>query len=212
MNDMTVIEQLQWRYAVKKFDPAARLDATTVELLLEATRLAPSAYGMQPYRVILVENPVVRKALVGPANGQTKVAEASHIIVFAVLSNIEASTVDAYVKRMLATRDAPPQSLAGFAGMLHEFVTSQSSAELEHWATHQAYLATGVLLMSCAAFGVDACPMEGFDPAAFDEVLQLPERNLRTKVIVALGRRDLNDPYATYPKVRVAADEFTIKL
>ncbi len=206
----TVIEGLKWRYATKKFDPTKKLSQEQLDMLLEAMRLAPSSYGLQPWKFIVVTNPEKREQLKAAGYGQNQITDASHLIVFAVDTRINNEDIDKYIHAIAQTRGIPEESLKDFEGMMKSFVAGKSPEELTEWAARQAYIALGVLISAGATEGIDIAPMEGFDPAKFDEILELGQHNLASKVIAAIGFRAEDDAFAQMAKVRYPKEEVVI--
>ena len=206
----TVIEGLKWRYATKKFDPTKKLSQEQLDMLLEAMRLAPSSYGLQPWKFIVVTNPEKREQLKAAGYGQNQITDASHLIVFAVDTRINNEDIDKYIHAIAQTRGIPEESLKDFEGMMKSFVAGKSPEELTEWAARQAYIALGVLISAGATEGIDIAPMEGFDPTKFDEILELGKLDLATKVIAAVGFRAQDDAFAQMAKVRYPKEEVVI--
>ena len=203
-----LLERLDWRYAVKQFDPSLRIVAPTWNALEESLRLSPSSGGLQPWKFVVVADPAVREKLVPAAFGQTQVRDASHLVVFTAKKDFGAADVDAHIRNVAAVKGVPVESLAGLRGMLMGgIVGAKDSAGREAWAARQTYLALGVLIASAALLGVDAAPMEGFVPDQFDTILGLKELGLTATVVCALGYRSETDPYASAPKVRFGHDQ-----
>lgn len=206
---MNLIESLKWRYAVKKYSEQKISDAD-LQTILEAINLSPSSAGLQPYRVIVVENPEVRKQLAeGGFNPQ--VAEASHLLVFAAIDNLSGSHVDDYMQRMAEVRKIPVETLGDFRKILMSNISGKTNEENLIWATKQAYIGLGTGLIAAAELRVDATPMEGFDAAKFDKILNLKNKGLRSVVLLSLGYRDAEkDPFVNAEKVRLDLQQFAL--
>jgi len=208
ISNQALLDALNWRYAVKAFDPNRKLSADTWATLEQALVLSPSSFGLQPYRFIVVENRATREQLVPHAWGQRQVVEASHFIVFAARTSVTEAEIDALIQRIASVRGVTPESLASYRGMMTGMLLSEGFKPMAtHWATRQVYLALGNLMTAAALLGVDACPMEGFVPAEFDKILRLPEQGLTAVVSCALGYRSASDKHATTPKVRFDRSE-----
>ena len=207
-----IIEALNWRYAVSKFDTAKTLSPDQIGTLLEAVRLSPSSYGLQPWKFIVVTNPDIRAKLQAAGYNQPKISEASHLIVFAVPKIIDDALVDTYIQSVSAARAVPVESLKGYADMIKGAIAGKTAEQRVEWAARQAYLALGVLITSAAILGIDTGPMEGFDANAFDDILGLDALGLETKVIAAVGFRASDDSFAEYKKVRFSKDEVVIEV
>ncbi|MBY5961446.1 NAD(P)H-dependent oxidoreductase [Marinobacter nauticus] len=198
---MNIHQALDWRYAVREFSPE-KLDTRAVETLLDAVRKSASSYGLQPYKLLIVERRPVRQALLAHSFGQQKVLECSHLIVFAAQKEIGDHTVDRYVNQFVKTRGVLASDIAGYVEHMKQALSGKTLAEKQVWAHQQAYIALGTLLTAAATMQIDSCPMTGFDHKAYDEVLGLPELGLESTAIVALGYRSVWDTTAQLPKVR----------
>jgi nitroreductase len=197
-----ITQALNWRYATKKFDTTKKLSAEQLETLLESLRLTASSYGLQPWKFLVVENPELRTQIRGAAWDQSQVTEASHLIVLCAKTDVNEATVDEYMTSIAATRKMPIEALAGFSQMLKGAISGKSQAELTTWAAKQVYIALGTLLTTAALLEIDACPMEGFDPAAVNTILGLNTQNLTATVLCPVGLRDASDDMITRAKVR----------
>lgn len=208
---MNIHTALDWRYAVREFS-SEKLPDSLVRSLLDATRKSASSYGLQPFNLILIESPTVRQKLLPASFGQQKVAESSHLVVFAAHKNIGAETVDHYIDRLIRERNVTPESVAGYASHMKEALASKTPEGKREWAHQQAYIALGTFLTSAAVMQIDCCPMTGFDHAAYDDILGLPDKGLETSAIAALGYRSPNDASADSKKVRVGYEEFVLTM
>lgn len=204
-----IIESLKWRYAVKSFDPEKKISEEKFVELTEAIRLSPSSYGVQPWKFIIVKNPELRAKIKGSAYGQDQVVSASHLLVFAVDKNF---SVERFVNSVAEKRGVPADSLKDYQGMIEGFLSSLSDKEKMEWATRQVYLALGIALASAAVMEIDACPMEGFDPKAVDEILGFEKLGLESQVLLPIGYRATDDKHASLPKVRYPKEEVFIEI
>ncbi len=205
---MSLTESLKWRYAVKKYSDQ-RVNNDTVQTILEAINLSASSAGLQPYRVILVENPEVRQKL-AQQGFNPQIVEASHLLVFAAIDNLSEAHIDEYMQRMADTRGIPVDALGEFRKLLVSNISERTPEENFIWATKQAYIGLGTGLAAAAELRIDSTPMEGFNPVQFDEVLGLKEKGLRSVVLLSLGYRDPEkDPYIHAAKVRLPLDVFS---
>ena len=203
---------LHWRYATKKFDPTRKVSAEALNELLEVLRLAPSSYGLQPWKFVVVENTQLRKEIRKHAWDQSQVTDASDLIVLCSLKNMDEAYIKNFVIQIAKSRGVAPQSLAGYEQMMVGFAKSKTPSELAHWMKRQVYLALGMLLYACAQKGIDSCPMEGFDAQKVDEILGLDQENLESVVFCPVGYRASDDAYATHKKIRFEPNEvFTTK-
>ena len=199
-----LIDQLNWRYATKQYDQARKIPAQDWAALEEAIVLTPSGMGLQPWTVLVVDDPKVRAELLLASYGQPQVVDASHFVVFATKTGYGEADLDAYIRQMAKVRNVTPESLDGLRNMaLRSVVQGMNPAERRSWAVNQTYIALGNLVTSAALLGIDASPMEGFERSRYDEILGLKARGLTASVIAALGYRKSTDKYASLPKVRL---------
>jgi nitroreductase len=207
----TLISQLNWRYATKQFDPNRKISTADWATLEEALRLTPSSGGLQPWKFVVVTDPVVRAKLRPASYGQAQITDASHLVVFIAKNNLNEADVDAHLQNVAKTQGVPVESLAQLRGMLvGGIVQAMDEAARNAWARNQAYIALGNLLTSAALLGIDACPMEGFDRAQYDEILGLKAKGFAAAVIATLGYRLPADKYASAPKVRFPKEQVFI--
>lgn len=208
----TLLDNLNWRYATKKFDAAKKISSADLNTLKEAVRLAASSYGLQPYKVVIVENPEIREQLKAAAYGQTQITDASQIFIFANDLNAGAESVDAYIKNISETRGVPADALAGFADMMKGTIANLSQDAKNIWTAKQTYIALGTLLAAAAELKIDATPMEGFNAAAFNEILGFDKLGLNASVIATVGYRHGEDDTQHYKKVRKSHEELFITI
>lgn len=204
---MNLIDSLQWRYATKQFDASKKISAPDLQLLQDAVSLAPSSYGLQPFRVLLISDPEVREQLKAVAYGQPQITAASHLFVFAHKLDMTEGYVDDFMQRTASERGISVASLAGYSQVIKGSVASKSPEAISAWNQRQAYIALGHLLVAAATQHIDACPMEGFDPAGVDKVLNLAEQGLAPAVIAAVGYRSAEDKMQFAAKVRLPQSE-----
>ncbi|PTQ99722.1 nitroreductase [Mucilaginibacter yixingensis] len=209
---MSLIEKLQWRSAIKNFDNTQKVSPEKINELLDAVQLSPSSAGLQPYRVLVVEDAETRAKLLGHAYNQAQITDASAVIVFAAETQVDADLVKKYIDLIASVRQIDRSTLEGFENVINGGINSRTAEENITWAHKQAYIALGVLLTAAADLQIDACPMEGFSPAAFDEVLGLKEKGLTTSVIAAVGYRADADVYSKVAKVRKPVEDFLIHI
>jgi nitroreductase / dihydropteridine reductase len=209
---MSLIDKLNWRYATKKFDQTKKLSPAQLDELLHAVHLSPSSAGLQSYKVLVVEDAATRQKLREAANGQAQLTDASQLIIFASETNLDADYVKHYIDHVAETRQIGRANLEGFEQMINSNVSNLTAEQKLTWSNKQAYIALGVLLTAAAEMGIDACPMEGFNPTKFDEILGLKEKGLTSAVIVAIGFRAEDDGYSKLQKVRKPEAEMFIHI
>lgn len=203
-----LVAALNWRYATKQFDATRKISASDWRALEEALRLAPSSFGIQPWKFIVVETPALRAKLRENSWGQAQVTDASHLVVFAVKQAVDAAYIDRFFADTAKTRGIAVETLAGYRKMVDGFVAGKTQAgQLESWSTNQIYISAGQFMAAAAVMGIDACPLEGITPAKYDELLGLEGTGFATKFAIAAGYRAADDKYATAPKVRFPAAE-----
>jgi len=208
-----LLARLNWRYATKKFDHRRKIGAKHWSALEEALVLTPSSAGLQPWKFIVVTDPATREKLVPASRGQRQIADASHLVVFTVKKDLGEQDIDTYINRIADVRGVSTESLANFRSMLMKgIIHGMDEAARTNWATHQVYIALGNFLTSAALLGIDACPMEGIEPAKYDEILDLDKQGLRTVVVAAAGYRAAADNYATLKKVRFPKEEVLLSV
>lgn len=182
-------EKLNWRYATKKMDPSRPVPQDKVDRILEAINLAPTSSGLQPFEVIVVTNPDVKAKLRDAGYNQAQITDASHVLVFAAWDTYTAARIDAVVDQQVAERGIPRSAVSEYYDNLKAMVLPRTAeVNFEH-AARQAYIAFGIGLTAAAFEAVDTTPMEGFDPAAVDEILGLRAKGLRSVTLLPLGYR-----------------------
>lgn len=202
-----LVQTLTWRYATKKFDPARKISAADWRAIEASFHLAPSSYGLQPWKFLVIDDPTVREKLMLASWNQRQVVDASHYVVLATRTKIELEDGERWVARLAEVRGVPTDSLAGMSKGLAKFAATPP-AHVEHaaWAAKQAYIALGFAMTSAALLGIDTVAMEGFEPAKYDEVLGLAPRGYRAICGLALGYRAGDDKNASLPKARFPLD------
>ena len=199
----SLIAQLRWRYAVKKFDPTKKIPADQWHALEEALVLTPSSWGLQPWKFFVISDQALKDQLVPISWKQRQLADCSHVVVFAIKKDLAAADIDRYLARVTEVQGIPAEKLAGFRQMLiSSFAPPPAEFDVNHWAALQVYIALGNFMTSAAVLGIDTCPMEGIEPAKYDELLGLAQRGYATVVVCVAGYRAADDKYAAVPKVR----------
>ncbi|HEY8900248.1 MAG TPA: NAD(P)H-dependent oxidoreductase [Chthoniobacterales bacterium] len=199
----TLLSALRWRYATKQFDPAKKIPAETWAALEDALVLAPSSFGLQPWKFLVITDQAVKESLVGLSWGQRQLADASHVVVFTVKHPIDATDVRRHIERTAEVQGTPVESLAGFEKVVAGFVENPPfGLEIRSWSTRQVYIALGQFMSAAALLGIDTCPMEGLDPAAYDKALGLEGTGYFTVAACPAGYRSAEDKSAARAKVR----------
>ncbi|WP_257304337.1 NAD(P)H-dependent oxidoreductase [Geothrix campi] len=202
----SLLQQLTWRYATKKFDSSKKISAADWAVIEQALVLTPSSYGLQPWKFIVVTDPALKTKLRPASWNQSQVEDCSHLVVLTAKQDITEADVDRFIARIVEVRGATVESLAGYKGyMVGDLVKGSRHAIIQEWAARQTYIALGNLMTSAALLGVDACPFEGIEPAKYDEILGLKGSGFTTISACPLGYRAADDKYASVPKVRFEA-------
>jgi nitroreductase/dihydropteridine reductase len=204
---MSLLNALKWRYATKKFDFNKFISSSDIEKIKEGFNLSASSYGLQPVQLLLVHNKAIQNELVPMSMNQQQVEQASHLAIFCVKTSLDADYVNAYFERIKSIRQTPDEILAPFRTHIIDSFGTKSTDEIFLWGAKQAYLAMGNLLAVCADLNIDACPMEGFEPAKFDAYFDLKAKGLRSVLIMPMGYRAEDDPFAAMKKVRKPLSE-----
>jgi nitroreductase len=203
----TFIENQNWRYATKKFNREKKVSVTDLELLKDAIQLSSSSYGLQPYKVLIIENEEIRKQLQPASWGQSQIVDASHLLVFANITTVDADYITNYAENMATTRNIPFESVKGYADFMIGNITKLTPEQQTIWAQKQTYLALGNLLNAAAELKIDVTPMEGFVPDQYDEILGLKEKGLHATLVATVGYRHDEDDSQHYAKVRKPKSE-----
>lgn len=204
---MNYIENLQWRYATKKYDATKKVSDEDINAIKEAIQLAASSYGLQPYEVIEVNNPEVREQLKPVSWGQTQITDASHLFVFCNYPTVEDEHIDAFMKLKAETTGVDVESLQGYGDFMKMKLKEKSAEEISSWTAKQAYIALGNALSATAELKIDSTPIEGFEAADYNQILGLNEQGLNACVVLAVGYRHDEDSYQAVKKVRKPLNE-----
>jgi len=201
------IENQNWRYATKKFDASKKVSEQDLETLKEAIRLSASSYGLQLYKVLIVENPEVRAKLQPASWGQSQIVDASHLFVFANITDVQESHIDDYLENIANTRGLIVDDLKGYGDFMKGNLVSLPADKKAVWTSKQTYLALGNLLNAAAELKIDVTPMEGFEPEKYNEILGLNQLGLNASLVATVGYRHEEDATQHYAKVRKSKQE-----
>jgi nitroreductase/dihydropteridine reductase len=209
---MDIIKALEWRYATKKFDSEAIISDEKIELLKNAFNLTASSYGLQPVKLLIVNNKSIQNELVPLSSNQKQVGQASHLCVFCVETTIDEAYIRAFFDRIISINNTPDAVLSPFRSSVISSFESKSDDDIFKWGAKQAYLAMGNMLTVCATQGIDACPMEGFDPEQYDRYFKLNAQGLRSVLVMPIGYRAEDDMFSTMHKVRKPLEDSIIEI
>lgn len=206
------IKNANWRYATKKFDTTKKISKQDLETLKEAIRLSASSFGLQPYRVLIIENPELRAKLQPAAWGQSQIVDASQLIVFANITNFGETEIDVSIANTTKTRGLPADALKGYGDFMKSKIVALPEDVRNTWASKQTYLALGNLMNAASELKIDVTPMEGFEPAQVNEILGLGKLRLNATLLATIGYRHEEDATQHYAKVRKSNEELFINL
>jgi len=204
---MSLIQSLKWRYATKKFDTTKSITAADMQTIMEAIQLTATSYGLQVFKVLNVQDKALREQLKVASWGQSQVVDASDVLVFCAYTKVTSELVDKYVDKKAIVQSIPPKNLEGYSGFMKGKIAEKSPEELIEWNARQIYIALGNLLAICGELQIDACPMEGFEPEKYDELLGLKAKGLTAIVVCPIGYRSAEDFTQNSPKVRRTFEE-----
>lgn len=199
---MSIIESLQWRYATKKFDPTKNLSPEKLHILKEAFNLTATSFGLQTISLVIIENKTFRNQLLEAAYSQRQVVDASHLLIFCINDTINEEHVDDLYDNIIHLRNTPETILEPYRNDLKLMMQNMSQEEQQEWSIKQVYIAIGNLMTVCAVERIDSCPMEGFDRAKYDAILNLKEKGLKSVLLLPVGYRSKDDMFSEFKKVR----------
>ncbi len=198
---MNIIEALRWRYATKRMT-GEKITDEQLETIIEAIRLAPSAYGLQPYSVIVTENRELLDEIYGKACPQIVVLQCSHLLIFKVKKRLDEEYLEGFLHELKRSRNATDEYIESYRSKIHQ-VLLNPTVNTFSWAVHQTYIALGYATFAAAQLGIDATPIEGFNAGALNRLLSLKEEEEEAVVMLTLGyRNEKEDRLARQPKVR----------
>ncbi|MFT4781278.1 MAG: nitroreductase/dihydropteridine reductase [Psychroserpens sp.] len=209
---MNTIDQLKWRYATKKFDASRILSEEKINIIKQAFNLTATSFGLQTMSLLVIKSKETREALVPHAYNQKQVVDASHLLVICVQDNITDTDIDIHFGNVKDIRETPETILEPFKKNLKLTMEGKTIEERQDWSIKQAYIALGNLMTVCAIEQIDSCPMEGFNPQAFDDVLKLQDKNLKSVLLLPVGFRAEDDKFSSFKKVRKQLNDAVIEM
>ena len=204
---MNVIDHYKWRYATKKFDTKKKISNSNIELIKESISLAPTSYGLQLFKVIIVEKKEIKDDLKKASFNQSQISDASHIFVFCNITKIVENDIDTYIKNKAAIQNKTISEISGYGDFLKDTLLKKEHNKISTWTANQVYIALSHLMTFCPSLGIDSCPIEGFEASKYNEILKLNNRNLNSTVVAAVGYRSNKDSYQYEKKIRKSNDE-----
>lgn len=209
---MSLIENLKWRHAVKAYNPAQKVSKENLETILEAARLAPTSSGLQPFRVIVVENQELKEKMVKGALNPEVMRDCSHVLVFAAWDSYSEEKIDKVYDYHTDVRDLPRGRFSDYTDKLKGLYNAQTAEQHFAHTARQTYIALGLAMAQAAELKIDSTPAEGFNNEVVDKILGLKDLGLKSVTLLYLGYRDLEKDYLSHmKKVRIPMEEFIIK-
>lgn len=209
---MSSIKHLEWRYATKKFDTTKKLNESQIDILKNVFNLTATSYGLQPLKMVVISNDDIKKQLFEHSYNQAQVADCSHLLVLCIKTNIDGEYVDEKFDLEIEIRGTEEETISGFRKFLKDNIDNKSEDDIEASTKYQAYIALGNLMTVCAFERIDSCPMEGFNPEKFDEILYLKEQQLKSVLLLPVGFRAKDDFMSQLKKVRIPVEESVIEI
>lgn len=212
MNAEKIIDSLEWRYAVKRFDPKKKVNPEKIEQLLKMANLTATSLGIQPYKIVIIEDLDQKKSLESACFNQAQITSCSHLLLLCSRTDIDESYIDKYINFAEKERNLPENAMADYKEMCKGFALKLSPEEKEQWIAKQNYIVLGNLLAASALMQIDSCPMEGFNNKLVDEILDLEKLNLKSVLMLPLGYRHPKDEFQHFKKIRQPLSEMVINL
>ena len=210
---MNLLENLNWRHAVKAYDKNKKVSQKDIDAIVEAARLAPSSSGLQPFKVIVVENQEIKEKLVQGALNPECMRDCSHVVIFAAWDRYTAERIDEVYNFTTDERGLPRGRFDSYTDQLKAIYLNQPAEENFAHIARQTYIALGLALAQAAELRIDSTPVEGFKNAVVDEVLELEKLSLKSVSLMYVGYADTaNDWIAPMKKVRTPKKDFVIEI
>ncbi|MDD3145147.1 MAG: NAD(P)H-dependent oxidoreductase [Candidatus Gracilibacteria bacterium] len=207
-----LIKKLEWRYATKDFDTTKKVSDADLEEIIEAFRLTPSSFGLEPWKLVIVENPEIREKLQVNSWNQSQITKASHLLVFTRIKNLDNDYIDKFLLNNSKITGATKEQLSVYEGMMKGYFSSLDENGKILWASEQVFLALGNVMNLLAQKEIDSCAIGGFDSAKYDEILELDKHGIASVVVLPIGYRSSEDKYSSKPKVRFSKEEIVLKI
>lgn len=208
---MHLLENLKWRYATKKFETEKKVSKQDLDILKEAIQLTPTSYGLQPFKILIIKDLETRNKLSSASYNQPQITTASHLFVFCNYTQLPKNEIENYIQLTAKTQHISPNILDDYKQLISNDLNQRNQTEIQNWSKNQNYIAMSNLLNACAELKIDACPMEGFDNKAYNEVLGLDKLQLNASILVPIGYRAIHDNSQYREKVRKGFDQIFIK-
>ena len=211
-SEKNIIESLTWRYACKKFDANRKLNKDQIDVLSMAFNLTATSFGLQPLKMLIVKNDALKEALLPHAYFQPQITTCSHLLILCIDTAFDENSIDAYFDLEKDIRGTSEEIVGKFRNQLKTIYKKKDRQQIDTSAIYQAYISIGTLMTVCAEQQIDSCPMEGFNPVKFDEILELGKKNLRSVLLLPVGYRAEDDIMSAMKKVRKPLDQVIIEI
>lgn len=198
----SIIDSLNWRYAVKKFDALKKVSNENLSLLMESINLTATSYGLQPIKVLNIQNREIREKLFFHSWEQRQVLDASHYFVFTSLKKVDNDWIEDIVHSKGLSMNKTPEEMKFYEDLIKNKLAEKTKEEMSQWCSKQNYIALGNVLTVAAMLKIDTCPMEGLDPKKYDEILNLNSTNWKADFALCIGYRHVEDKHQKYKKCR----------
>jgi nitroreductase/dihydropteridine reductase len=209
---MSLLEDLNWRHAVKAYDSTKKVSEEDLNKILEATRLAPTSSGLQPFRVIVVENQELKERMVKGALNPEVMRDCSHVLVFAAWDSYSNEKINKVYDHHTDVRELPRGRFSSYTDQIKQLYGAQTPEQHFAHTSRQTYIALGLAMAQAAELKIDSTPAEGFSNEVVDDILSLSELGLKSVTLLYLGYRDIeNDWLSHMKKVRIPMEEFIIR-
>ncbi len=204
---MELLDKLNWRYAAKAMN-GEKVSEEKIANIIEAARLAPTSSGLQPFEIIVVKNQAIKEAIRPVAWNQSMITDCSHLLVFAAWDTYTAERINKMFDLTNEVRGFKNEGWENYRQMLLNNYPQKDAEENFNHAAKQAYIAFSAAIIAAAYEGVDTTPIEGFDPTAVDEILDLRAKGLRSCVLLPIGYRNADkDWLVNLKKVRKSTED-----
>ena len=204
---MSTIDYYNWRYATKEFNLEEKITNSDLEIIKESIRLSPSSYGLQLFKVFIIESQKLKDKLRIVSFNQSQISDASHLFVFCNYTKIIEKDIDLYIQNKSLIQQMPITKNEGYGVFLKKNLLKKETEETSIWTNNQVYIALANLMTTCASLKIDSCPIEGFEASKYNEILNINERNMNAAVVCAVGYRSKLDTSQHEKKVRKSSQD-----
>lgn len=203
---MSLIEDLKWRYATKKYDTSKKVSEQNMGQIKEAIQLTATSYGLQLFKVLDIKDKSLRDKLKPASWGQSQITDASHLLVFCGYADVKDEHIDEYMSLKADMQNLELEKLQGYSDFIKDKMKEFPVEFKQVWTAKQTYIALGNAMSACAELKIDSTPIEGFEADAYNKILGLSEKGLKADVLLAIGYRSDEDVTQHGAKVRKPID------